>query len=405
MATAHVCNLCASRELTELINFGSHPVSKHYLTQASEQRQTWPVRLYFCESCGLTQLKDSCPPEVLYANYVTLSSWKFQPHVSHQIDMIKGLDGITQYSKIVEIGCNDGEFLCQLAVNGFASALGVEPAEDAYKVAVAKGVNVIREFLTPALAAEIARKDGKFDLFISRQNLEHMSDLRGVAESIDALVRPGGYVLIEVPNFNCNLRCDDYSLWEEHVNYFTLDTLRIFLALAGVEIIHDEEFLFSGEGIFILGRKSGGSVASSRDYLPGLRKLNLVYAAKWPEFRQQINAELAGIKKQGKKIAVYGAGSRVFCLINFTGIAQHIDIVVDDQKEKQNTFMPGGRRPVLTSDALYEQGIAVCLLAVNTENEEKVLKRHARWIEEGGQFWSVLPPSDRLLPIWASNDA
>lgn len=404
MTTGYICNLCGARELTELIDFGSHPVSKHYLTQPSEERQTWPVRLYFCKACGLTQLKDSCPPEVLYANYVTLSSWKFQPHVSHQIGVIKALDGITQNSKIIEIGCNDGEFLHQLAVNGFTSALGVEPAEDAYKLAVAKGVNVIREFLTPPLAADIARKDGKFDLFISRQNLEHMSDLRGVAESINALVRSGGYVLIEVPNFNCNLRCDDYSLWEEHVNYFTLETLRVFLAMAGVEIIHDEEFLFSGEGIFIIGRKSG-SVASAHDYMSALREENLEYAAKWPTFRHEINAYLEGIKMQGKKIAVYGAGSRVFCLINFTGIAKHIDIIVDDQKEKQNSFMPGGRLPVLPSDALYEQDIAVCLLAVNTENEEKVLKRHARYIEEGGQFWSVLPPSDRLLPIWPSNDA
>jgi 2-polyprenyl-3-methyl-5-hydroxy-6-metoxy-1,4-benzoquinol methylase len=399
MTVEHICNLCGSQALTELIDFGSHPVSKHYLAHPSDERPVWPVKLFFCESCGLTQLVDSCPPEILYANYVTLSAWKFQPHVSHQIDMIKALPGMSTAASIIEIGCNDGEFLHQLTVNGFANTLGIEPAQDAFDLAVAKGINTVQEFLTPALAESIVAKSGQFDLFLSRQNLEHISDLRGVAKSIETLVKPGGYVLIEVPNYSCNLRCMDYSLWEEHVNYFTIDTLRHFLACAGVEIIHDEIFVFSGEGIFVLGRKTG-KVPMLLDYLPELRLQNMAYAAYWPTFKHDVNDYLAGLKREGKKIAVYGAGARVFCLLNFADMTGNIDLVVDDQMEKQNTYMPGGRLPVVASDALYTDAIDVCLLAVNTENEEKVLKRHAKWIAEGGKFWSVLPPSDRLLPVW-----
>jgi len=404
MTTEHACNLCNSHELAELIDFGSHPVSKHYLVHPEDTRPVWPVKLFFCESCGLTQLVDSCPPEILYANYVTLSAWKFQPHVSHQIEMIKGLAGMTSSSQIIEIGCNDGEFLREMSSSGFKNCLGIEPAEDAFNLAIGKGLDVMRQFLTPELASVIAADRGQFDLFLSRQNLEHIADLRGVAESIKTLVKPGGYVLIEVPNYSCNLRCKDYSLWEEHVNYFTVDTLRQFLGLAGVEIIHDELFLFSGEGIFVLGRKVA-EVTLSRDYLPALRAENREYAAFWPTFRRDINTYLAALKADGKKIAVYGAGARVFCLINFADMAGNIDLVVDDQVEKQNTFMPGGKLAVVSSDALHEEKIDICLLAVNTENEEKVLKRHARWIAEGGQFWSILPPSERLLPVWNQNDA
>ena len=86
--TMHKCNLCGSSELIPLIDFGSHPVVKHYLCDCSEVQPTWPVKLYFCEYCGLTQLVDSCPPDVLYDNYVTMSSWKFQPHVQHEINEI-----------------------------------------------------------------------------------------------------------------------------------------------------------------------------------------------------------------------------------------------------------------------------------------------------------------------------
>jgi len=382
-----------------LIHFGNHPVVKNYLVNVNDEPSSWPIHLYFCESCGLTQLVDSCPPEVLYENYVTLSDWKNQPHVQHEIDFIKNLPGISADAKIIEIGSNDGVFLKKLLENGFRDTLGIEPTRDAYDASIAKGLNTIQAFLNPDLAKKVVAERGKFDLFLSRQNLEHISDLKGIIESINVLIKPGGYVVIEVPNHECNLQGFDYALWEEHVNYFTVDTLRYLLSQAEVEIIHEENILFSGEALLVVGKKVG-NVTCSVNYLPELRKQNVTYAEQWPKFRQAIRDFLFAKKSIGRKIAVYGAGVRTLCWINFTGIAAYIDIIVDDQVEKQNKFMPGGKIPILPSSALYQKGIDIVLLAVNTENEEKVINKHKNWVSNGGQFWSILPPSDRLLPVW-----
>ena len=398
----HKCNLCGKSELLPLIDFGNHPVAKHYLENRSEAQPTWPVRLYFCEHCGLTQLVDSCPPDVLYKNYVTLSSWKFQPHVQHEIDVIKSLSSINSDSKIIEIGSNDGMFLHQMSQSGFKNTLGVEPAKDAYDLSIEKGINTLQAFLSPELTSIIKEQYGEFDLLVSRQNLEHISDLQGVARSIQALVKPNGYVLIEVPDFACFLRCHDYSVWEEHVNYFTIDTLRYFLQMSGVELVHQETILFSSESVFVIGRKVG-SASCHLDYVQDLRSQNLKYASHWPVLRSDLREYLASQKKANKRIAVYGAGARIIGLINFADIASSIDVIVDDQVEKQNKFTPGGKIPIVPSDALYSQGIDICLLAVNTENEGKVIGKHAKWAENGGTFWSVLPPSDRLLPVWQQN--
>ena len=297
----HSCNLCNSFELTPLINFGNQPIAKHYLIESSQEHQTFPVRLYFCEYCGLTQLVDSCPPEILYDNYVTLSSWKFQPHVQHEIDVIKSLPGINSNSRVIEIGSNDGIFLQQLAANGFANSLGIEPAKDAYDLSIAKGVNTLQTFLNKASSETIKKQYGEFDLFISRQNLEHMSDLQEVAKSIQSLVKTDGYVLIEVPNFLCNLQCQDYSLWEEHVNYFTIDTLGYFLALVDIVIVHEEIIRFSGEGIFVIGRKVGNA-NRALDYVSKLKKQNTKYAADWPIFRDSIANYLLSQKQSEQSI-------------------------------------------------------------------------------------------------------
>ena len=393
------CNLCGSSELILLINFGDQPIVKHYLTDRHQEYSTYPFKLYFCGQCGLTQLVDSCPPEILYENYGTLSSWKFQPHVKHEIDVLKSLPGIHLNSKIIEIGSNDGIFLEQLIDSKYKNVLGVEPAKDAYDISRRKGINTLQSFFNKASSEAIKKEYGEFDLFISRQNLEHMRDLREVARSIQSLVKKGGYVLIEVPNFLCNLRCQDYSLWEEHVNYFTIDTLGFFLALSRIEIVHQEIISFSGEAIVVIGRKVD-DVRFSLDYVPSLKIQNAKYATEWPVFRDSIFSFLAKCKEAGKKIAIYGAGARVFCLINFTGIFSMVDVIVDDQPEKQDKFMPGGLIPIVSSAALYSLGIDICLLGVNTENEDKVLARHTEWVQNGGEFWSVLPPSEKLLPVW-----
>ena len=394
-----ICNLCGCNELVPLIDFGIHPVSKHYLKNASDVRDNWPVKLYFCASCGLSQLVDSCPPEVIYDDYVTLSSWKPQPQVTHEIETVQRMGDLTPNANIVEIGCNDAMFLEALSGAGYRNLLGVEPSKDAHEIATGKGFEIIPEFLSPTLSESIVEQHGKFDLFVSRQNIEHIRDLKGVINSINILLKVGGLVLIELPNYACNLRCRDYSLWEEHVNYFTIETLTYFLSLCNIEVIHKEIFLFSGEGIFVVGRKTD-NVIVSLDYLPSLRKLNLQFADYWTVFRSNINTFLHAERLAGKKIAIYGAGSRATCLINFTGIGAYIDMVLDDQPEKQNRFLPGSKLPIVSGEKLYMERLDICLLAVNTEHENKVIEKHKTWVGNGGKFWSVFPPSDRLLPIW-----
>ena len=393
------CQLCGETHLLPLIDFGNHPITKHYLASPSDQPPVWPVKLFFCVSCGLTQLVDSCPPEVIYDDYVTLSAWKFQPQVKHEIDLTRKLTGLGSDANIIEIGCNDASFLEELASVGYKKFVGIEPTNDAHALAVGKGFDVVKEFLSPELSSKLVEQHGHFDLLISRQNLEHISGLRGVIQSLDILLKTNSYVLIELPNFDCNLRNKDYGLWEEHVNYFTVDTLRYLLAQASIEVIHEEIFLFSGESIFVLGKKVE-KITPPLSYLPSLKKQNQDYAKNWPAFQLALHEYLRSQTVAGKKIAVYGAGCRGFGVINFANISEYVEVILDDQFEKQGNFMPGGKLPILPSSALYEQSIDIILLAVNTENEEKVINKHQSWVAGGGQFWSILPPSKRMLPVW-----
>ncbi len=313
------------------------------------------------------------------------------------------LPGFSYKSKIIEVGCNDGSFIEALRKKGYKNIWGVEPARDACDEAMKKGINVINGYFDTKEANEISGKHGQFDVFISRHVLEHIENLNEFIEAARNVLSPQSFLLIEVPNFMKNLDFCDYSLWEEHINYFTFDTLNILLRQAGFHIIKKREINFSGGALIVVGQylKNAPFPKTSHN-VESLKMKALEYKKTWPRFRKLFHHYLRAEKLKGKKIAIYGAGNRACSLINFCQIGKYISFVVDDNQQKQHKFMPGSGLPIIPSEALHEESVDLCLLAVNAEIEEKVIARHPDFSKNGGIFLSILPPSPRILPIWDS---
>lgn len=396
------CRLCENQQLLTLLDLGKHPIAHRFLDNQSQEEYVHPVTLCFCEKCGHVQLDNPVPPDLVYTNYVCLSSWKHQPHIPRLVQLIGELTGTKKTSNILEVGSNDGRFLKALREQGYQKLVGIEPAEDAQQAAQQKDVETIPSYFNQETAEEFVANYGKCDLFISRQMLEHINDLKAFRQAMHIVLSPGGFVIFELPNFACNLEIPDYALWEEHINYFTLETLNLFLSNAGIRIIHSETIVFSGDALIIVGQYlEEPLLSSSVEYLKELRIKVINYRDRWPSFRNSFIQYLCEHKERGGKVAVYGAGARLCSLINFVGLGAYIEFIVDDQPEKQGKYMPGSKLPILPGKALEEHSIDLCLLAVNKECEDKVIAKHPEFLKKGGSFVSVLPPSDRLPPFWS----
>jgi SAM-dependent methyltransferase len=402
MMTQTACRACRGGSCAPLIDFGNHPIAHRFVTDSSADEYTHGVNLCYCTQCGLVQLIDPIPPKELYSNYTVLSSWKPEPHIPHLIEQLSTRLYLDKTSFIVEAGSNDGVFLKALADSGWQNACGVEPAADAVKTADQRGVRTIHAFFNPDRATQLVNDEGQCELFVARQVLEHITDLPSFAEAIHIVLRPGGFVLIEVPNGGMTLSEPDYSsVWEEHVNYFTRENLTHFLAQHGIRVLHHETTVFSGEILTVFGQFAGDAVLPSpAGYLQELQQRTLSFRDQWPVFRTKLGDYLREHQRQGGRTAIYGGGCRACSLINFTGIRDYIEFVVDDQAEKQGKLLPGSHLPIYPARNLDESGVTLCLLAVNAENEAKVIRKHEAYLAAGGRFFSVLPPSDRLLPVW-----
>jgi len=98
--------------------------------------------------------------------------------------------------RALDDGCGVGEYLARLAA-GASGAHGVE--FDAERAVVAAR-RVPRAAVVRAAAERLPYADASFDLVLSHEVLEHVADDRAATAEIARVLRPGGRLVLFVPN-------------------------------------------------------------------------------------------------------------------------------------------------------------------------------------------------------------
>lgn len=167
---------------------------------AAEFKGHQQVHLY---ECARTRLRFFVPNEVAASGRVYSELEKFdwyyqQAKWEHDVAM-HDLQGC---QRILEIGCGTGSFIERLARRADVHAEGIELNESAARAAVAKGVRVVME----ELSTLVPHKGASYDAVCAFQVLEHVTDPLGFLRSAVELLRPGGKLIIAVPNMDSFLK-------------------------------------------------------------------------------------------------------------------------------------------------------------------------------------------------------
>ncbi|RZJ31558.1 MAG: class I SAM-dependent methyltransferase [Flavobacterium sp.] len=103
------------------------------------------------------------------------------------------INSLSQKGNLLDIGAGTGDFLSVAKTDGW-NVVGSEPSERARNVASAKNISLLQS--TESLP------DHSFDIITMWHVLEHVYDLELQIKELKRLLKPGGSIVIAVPNFN-----------------------------------------------------------------------------------------------------------------------------------------------------------------------------------------------------------
>jgi SAM-dependent methyltransferase len=236
---SRVCPICSSDSYREVL-----------------RHKEW--RLVSCDSCQLLYLREHPSREAIDTDFEWTSSfarqrwerWARNPFMrmwtfgvlwlkaSRERRALRFIQRYAPAGRMLDIGCGNGRLLGLAAHRGY-EVLGIESS--AKMVAGA----LRRLPATAVIHGRLAETDlppGSFDIAVTVSYLEHDPQPAQTLRQIHSLLRPGGFCIHKVPNYDSLLRrvlgrrWSGYR-WPEHMQYYTPKTLGRLLTDSAFAIV------------------------------------------------------------------------------------------------------------------------------------------------------------------------
>jgi SAM-dependent methyltransferase len=397
------CRLCDRDSLQPVLALGRTPLADALLRQEqlNVPEPTFPLELSFCSNCGLSQIAETVPPEVLFCRdypYYSSFSDALLRHARDNAERLIESRRLNESSLVVELASNDGYMLRNFVAHRIP-VLGIDPAEGPARAAEEKGIPTLRKFFGRSLAEQLRAEGRQADVIIASNVLAHVPDLHGFVDGIRALLKPEGVAVIEAPYIKDLVdRCEFDTIYHEHLCYFSVTALDRLFRRHALFANHLEHLPIHGGSLRLFAEPRENvdcSVTSllSEEGARGLGRVGyyLEFAAKVREIRRELRALLVKLKRQGKRIAAYGAAAKGATLINYVDIGKDlIDFVVDRNTHKQGLYMPGKHLPILAPEKLVEERPDYTLLLTWNFSDE-ILQQQEHYRRLGGKFIIPIP--------------
>jgi hypothetical protein len=191
------------------------------------------------------------------------------------------------------------------------------------------------------------------------------------------------------------------TLYHEHYSYLSLTALLPIFRRAGLRFFDVEHLPTHGGSLRVYACHENAAHAASsavkdcltQEHAAGLTGLQTyaAFGAKMRETKRALLEFLIAAKRDGRRIAAYGAAAKGNTLLNYCGVGtDFIDYVVDKNPVKQGRLLPGVRIPVRAPEAVFETRPDY-LLILPWNIKDEVTQQMAGIREWGGRFVVPIP--------------
>lgn len=204
-----------------------------------------------CSRCGLGFFHPMPGPaevrEFYPSDYYGEPGSKFRPSIERLVRAVGRRHigylstGLEPGARVLDVGCGRGVVLGPLADRGF-EVHGIEISADAVR-----GADPRAEIRIVDRLVDAGYPDDYFDEVVIWHVLEHLNDPRETVEEVGRILKPGGRLIVAVPNLSSLQARWAGAEWfhldlPRHLYHFPLSALNQLLRNAGFEVGEDHHF-------------------------------------------------------------------------------------------------------------------------------------------------------------------
>jgi SAM-dependent methyltransferase len=402
---AATCRSCTQPGLAPVLDLGDMPLSDGFVRpdelDGPRGRRRHPLQVAFCEHCALVQILETVPPEVLFCDdypYYSSVSESWLEHCRRSAEALVAERRLGPGTLVVELASNDGYMLKNFLPHGI-SVLGIDPAAGPAREAERRGVPTLCTFFGRDLAEELRNQGVRADVVLGNNVLAHVADLNGFVHGVARLLKEDGVGVFECPYLVDLVEQREFdTIYHEHLCYYSVTALDALFSRHGLRLSRVDRLPTHGGSLRLFVQRGPGPRPTVDALLEAERRAGVPTRAYYEDFaarvralREELRTLLEGLRRQGRRIAAYGAPAKGTILLNYVGIGPDlVEYVVDKNPVKHGKVIPGVRLPIHAPARLVEDPVDD-LLILPWNLKDEVMAQQAEFRRRGGRFIVPLP--------------
>ena len=375
-AASIACRSCRERSLEVLLDLGRQVPANTFPADPAgpDALERYPLRLARCAACGLVQLGDEGPVEIVPPGALAPSpSATLRAHQDAFAAEVVGRLGIVPGRRVVETASHGGYLHRAFASLGVPTSL-LESSATLADEARAAEIDIERIALDQRSAEELAGRRGPADAIVDSYLLSHVPDLDEHLAGLAALLSPDGTLVAELDHLLPTVEGLQFdAIRHGHFTYLSLGSLAAALRRQGLAVVDASLQPVYGGALRAWIRPAAAGVRPApivAELLDRERAAGLDAPGAYRRFADGVGAACREVvaflgerRDAGRRVAGYGAPSRGNTLLQTAGIGPDLlPFTVDRSAAKHGRYMAGTGIPILPPDALEAARPDVVLL-------------------------------------------
>ena len=397
------CRVCSNEHLEKVLDLGNQELTGVFPDNVDNKVTEGPLRLVFCDVCGLLQLDHSYSLDEMYGmNYGYRSGLNVSMvnHLRNKAIFLQNKYSLNQGDIVVDIGSNDGTTLNSYSCKGLIK-IGFDPTGVKFKKFYNEDINLIPNFFSSDAYFRITDKPAKVVTSLSMfYDLEAPIDF---AKQVEKILSIDGVWHLEQSYMPTMLRQNSYdTVCHEHLEYYSLSVIKYIVEASGMRIIDVGTNDVNGGSFCVTVAKEKSKYKSNEEIIQWMLnceiRQELMTKKPYLEFARNVYVQkdnflclLDSLSKSGKKIFGYGASTKGNVILQYCGIStKQMKTIVEVNCDKFGKYTPKTHIPIV-SEEIIKQEKPDYLVVLPWHFRNMILKKEHEYLTTGGKIIFPLP--------------